>query len=140
VERRKENFLIITDTNLMTTSDVLTLIGGIGFFVLFIGIIVGFVVNLFYLNSVRKLLNKLKEKHPENWKALGEPTMFLNNSPKNSLRVWRYIRKEEYKTLNDTELNAIGSRARKLLRFGISYFIVLLALFIVVMVSLVNSH
>jgi len=120
--------------------DILTLIGGIGFFILFIGIIVGFVVNLFYLKNVRKLLGYLKEKHLETWKTLSEPTIFANNSPKNSLRVWRYIRKEEYKTLNDGELNTIGSRTRKLLRFSLSYFVVLIILFIVVLIVMMNSR
>lgn len=119
----------------MTTSDILTLITDTASFIIFIGVIVGFVINFIYLNNLRKLLNYLRDKYPDKWKALGEPTVFTNNSPRNAIRVWRYIRKEEYKDIGDDELNKIGSKARKQLRLAIPYFVVLLLLFVIVIVS-----
>jgi predicted PurR-regulated permease PerM len=125
----------------MTTDNILTLISSIGFFTVFIGIIIGFVINLVYLKNVRKFLNYLRDKHSDKWQALSEPTVFVNNSPRNTIRVWRYIQKEEYKEIGDEKLNGIGTKVRRQLRFAILYFIVLLVLFFIVFISIgVNSN
>ncbi len=43
-----------------------------------------------------RLLLSLKEKHTEKWKALGSPTLFLNNSPKNCFAVLMFLKNREY--------------------------------------------
>jgi len=109
------------------------------FAVLFILILIGVVNNFLYLSYLRKLLNFLKEKYPESWKALGEPSIFkLSFSPKKVLRIFRYINNEEYKNVGDETLNLIGSRVKKFFRFGIVWvsLLTLLIMAATVMVSL----
>jgi len=49
----------------------------------------------------RSLYGKLKSTHPDVYKTLGEPTIFLNNSIKNSLLVNKFIWKRQYLKLRD---------------------------------------
>ena len=125
-----------------SSAPILPLIDEIVFFVLFIGIAVGAVNNIRYLVSIRKLLGLLKTKHPKNWRSLGEPSFwFLSFSIKKSLRVWRYINKEEYNSIGDQELTAVGSRARTFARYGIWYIAVLgSAILMMTLVSLFYSY
>ncbi len=110
----------------------------IEFIALFIGVIVGFIINLFYLNSVRKFLNGVKERCPKNWKALGEPTL-LTTSPTISLRVFLYIIKGSYEALGDAELSAIGQKARKRFWLFLSYLVFLMVLLVAFFLNLPAS-
>ena len=110
--------------------------------VLFFGIAVGAVNNIRYLDSISKLLGLLKTKHPESWRSLGEPSFWsLCFSIKKSLRVWRFISKEEYSAIGDEELTALGSQARTFARSGIWYVVVLFSVILIMtLVSLFYSY
>ncbi len=52
----------------------------------------------------RQVLKHLEMNHQEIWNGLGKPSLFLNNSIENTLKVRRFIRKKKYVDLNDTVL------------------------------------
>lgn len=70
---------------------------------------------------------RLKIDYPDVYKLLGEPSLFLNHSIKNSILVNKFIWKRQY-------LNLSGERFKKfcdfLLIYGIVIWIVLLTLVI----------
>ncbi len=69
---------------------------------LFIGLfIVGFT-----LDGV--LRRSLRRRHPEVWRSLGSPTLVMNNSISNGLRLERFLWASEYKALSDPALNRLA--------------------------------
>lgn len=53
--------------------------------------------------------NAIRVRHPETWKALGSPTLILNNSIANSLRMERFLWRGEYRVLGDRGLNRLAA-------------------------------
>ena len=70
--------------------------------VLFLAVIIGF-------TFTARLYKILKESHPEKYKAMGEPTLFLNNSPKTSIALMKFLFKREYIALNNPKLTTLGN-------------------------------
>lgn len=52
----------------------------------------------------RKLLHNLKEVDYKKWKELGSPSLFLSNSIKNNIAVWRFLRNKDYLKIEDNKL------------------------------------
>jgi hypothetical protein len=48
----------------------------------------------------------------EPWRELGSPTLILNNSISNSLRMIRFVWSGEYRVLDDSVLDTLGTMAR----------------------------
>jgi len=67
-----------------------------------------------------KLLLLLKENHFEKWKELGSPTLVMNNSIKNNLAMWAFIKNKEYLELNDPWLTKMCQSVRI---YGIIYLL-----------------
>lgn len=55
-----------------------------------------------------RLLYVLRHRHRETWTALGEPSLILNNSVMNSVRVQRFVWTREYRKLADRELTLLA--------------------------------
>ncbi len=81
-----------------------------------------------YLILIRKVLIHLETNHTVTWQQLGKPSLFLNNSPRNSLLVVRFLWDKQYLSLQDAELTHLASRVRRLL-------LVLLGLFPILVVG-----
>lgn len=52
-------------------------------------------------------LDRLKKKHIQVWIELGSPSLILNNSISNNLKVMRFMWRNEHRRLNDEYLNRI---------------------------------
>ena len=65
-----------------------------------------------YLGMTLKLFGYLRQNQPGQYEKLGEPHLFLNNSPSLSRRAARFIADEDYSRIGDPALTAIGDRTR----------------------------
>ncbi|MEY2520947.1 MAG: TRAP-type transport system small permease protein [Verrucomicrobiota bacterium] len=81
---------------------------------------------------VHLFLRRLRARHASTWEGLGAPTLVLNNTISNSLRTWRFIWEGEYRVLDDSVLNRLGTILRL-------YWIAYIILFIVVVISVRSS-
>ena len=78
------------------------------------------------------VLNTLKNKHGETWKALGEPSLFLNNSVSNSFSVQGFIFGKKYKELNDPDF----TKQCNILRiFQLAYILFFASILIMILMS-----
>jgi ABC-type Fe3+ transport system permease subunit len=105
--------------------------------VLPIGIVLAILYSLFYLVNVRKLTGYLKGHHPDVWQVLTQSVggAVMGGSANIGMMIlWRYLMEEEYKTLNDNELNRLASRVKVLLLVGLGLFALL---FIIYAVSII---
>lgn len=96
------------------------------FYILFVTAII---INAFYFFFLRKLFNLLKNKYPEKFKELGEPSLWWNNSPRNGMRVLRFISSKDPLFSSDNELFKTRTFAVVFLCLYITIFITLLMLF-----------
>jgi hypothetical protein len=55
-----------------------------------------------------RVLALMRERHRDVWKNLGSPTMFLNNSIGNGVRLWLFNVRGGYKRLNDPQLTRLA--------------------------------
>jgi hypothetical protein len=74
------------------------------------------------------LLNHLKANHSEKWSALGEMTLFLNNSPIKSIRLLKFILSDEHKELDDSVLSKLTSTSKILLIVSLLGFLCLIVM------------
>lgn len=91
--------------------------------------VIGFINTAFYFFSLRRLFNLLKEKYPDKFKELGEPSLWWNNSPGNGIRVLRFISSKDPIFSTDKELLTTRNFASFLLYAGMAILILLLVLF-----------
>lgn len=69
----------------------------------FIGIGVGVIGCWLYL--VSRFFLYMSRNHPESYKEMGSPTLFMNNSIGNNFSFLNFIISGKHKELNDPELN-----------------------------------
>ena len=68
-----------------------------------------------YLAAISVMLSKIRNNHVTTFRALGEPSLFANNTISNGARVVRFLFSREYKNLSDPEVDRIGGVCRTLL-------------------------
>jgi hypothetical protein len=90
---------------------------------------VGFVDTALYFIFLRKLFNLLKNKYPEKYKELGEPSLWWNNSPRNGVRTLRFISSKDPLFESDKELLRTKNLASIFLYIDLVIFFVLFLLF-----------
>lgn len=73
----------------------------------------------------------LKSKYPDIYKALGEPTLFINYSIKNAFLINRFIWKRKYLEVGDSILI---KRCDFLFIYGIVFWILLIVLFVLTII------
>jgi uncharacterized membrane protein YraQ (UPF0718 family) len=66
------------------------------FFALMLAVIVGLVMQHFFLQEMRS-------HHPDVWESLGRPTLIRNNTISNGLAVLRFLWRKEYQALDDAK-------------------------------------
>ena len=96
------------------------------FYILFI---TAFIINVLYFFSLRRLFHLLKNKYPEKFKELGEPSLWWNNSPRNGIRIVRFLSSNDPLFSTEAELSRTRTFAIVFLFLGITIFITLLILF-----------
>ncbi len=96
----------------------------------FSALIIVFVFNLVYLKNVREFLNYIKEKYPEKWKQMGEPSIFYNNSPRNTLRVLKML--QEPDEIEDERLRLLKRKTKILFTWVLRINIVFIASAIII--------
>ena len=72
------------------------------------------------------ILNYLKNNHHKEWEEIGSPSIFINNSIRNSIRSNRYFFRSQYKKLNDHKLNNLCLTHKCLTFIYFAIFITLL--------------
>ncbi len=78
---------------------------------------------LFYLGVVRSFLVRLMRMHADVWRELGEPLFFLNNTPKNGLRVVGFVMSDRHRAMNDLPLSIYVYAMRVLAILGIALLV-----------------
>ena len=102
---------------------------GIAFLVIFpvLGIMV-----LVWFRQLSKLFAYLKERHPEEYKAIGEPTLIMNNTPRNNILFLRFIQSSRPSEIGDEKLS---NWCKFLTRFFYTYIFLFVGLIITIMIS-----
>jgi len=84
-----------------------------------------------YLILLARLLSCIRDKHPAEYKEMGEPSLFMNNSISNSMGVVRFLLDRDYRNIADPRVNQLGERLRQIFMTTISLFGVALLAFVV---------
>lgn len=71
------------------------------FVVLFVTL--GFLI-LVWFWKITQFFSYLRENHPEEYQRMGEPTLVLNNTPKNNIAFLRFVLGNKSAALGDLEL------------------------------------
>ena len=87
-----------------------------------------------------RLLNVLRQDHPDVWMKLGSPTLLMNNSIRNNLLVNAFLRKREYLSLDNENLTHACKTVKLISRIYIPIFCVLVILFLLLIVDFPNSR
>jgi len=85
---------------------------------------------ILYFLSLRRLFDLLKNKYPEKYKELGEPSLWWNNSPRNTIRIVAFIFSKDSIFSSDRELSITKNFALLFLCVGIGIFIFLMVQFV----------
>ena len=73
------------------------------------------VLALSCLGTIHLLLSRLRREHSVVHKALGEPSLFQNNTVSNGLRVLGFLLTRKYREVPDEHVRKLGSIALALL-------------------------
>ena len=115
----------------MTTSAI-NLIAG---YVLIGAIALTAPLTIAYLVALEMLFHRMRKQHPDHYKRIGEPSLFLNNSISKSIGVVRFLIDRDYLDMPDTRANQLGMRSRQLFVAAMSMFGVSLLAFAVMSVT-----
>jgi hypothetical protein len=77
-----------------------------------------------YLAIVHFFMRHLRLNHQETWKELGSPSLFLNNTPMNSLRVAGFLLTGRHRELGDPKLSRYVYVIRLMLALFLCIFLV----------------
>ncbi len=84
-----------------------------------------------YLIMLARLFSYMRDKHPAEYKEMGEPSLFMNNSISNSMGVVRFLLDRDYRSISDPRVNQLGERSRQIFMTAIGLFGVALLAFVV---------
>ena len=65
--------------------------------------VLGIMVLIWFI-KISKLFSYLRENHPGEYTAIGEPSLFMNNTPKNNILFLRFILGTRPQTIDDPQL------------------------------------
>ena len=97
----------------------------LGFVMVALLIVYGVIV-LLYFRRLRMLLLAMQEYESKLWEKLGSPTLFLNNSPRNSYALSKFLLTKQYMCVESEQVRLLGLSARRLLLSGLIVFPMLL--------------
>jgi branched-subunit amino acid ABC-type transport system permease component len=81
-------------------------------------------------------LSRLRSRHAKTWETLGCPTLFLNNSIRNSLAILRFLWSREYRALSDPPFVRLAGFLRSYLA---AYFVLFLSVIALLAVKVINE-
>jgi hypothetical protein len=81
-----------------------------------------------YLCLIRQLFVRIEERHTDTWRALGEPSLFLNNTIRNNFRVLGWLWRKDYSSLGIPDDVRLAARVRQL-------YVLLMIMFGILLVS-----
>jgi hypothetical protein len=96
-----------------------------------------FVAAIIWLYSVWSLFRQLKARHPEKYSAMGEPSLFLNNTPRGLLKLLAFLFKREDRPLQDPHLSHLTT-IMLILFWG--YLVLFLFLFLSVLLGVLTHR
>jgi hypothetical protein len=105
------------------SGNIVALAFGVFFVLLGIMTIVGFSVQ-------RRFLTILKNEHGDKWREMGSPSLFANNSIRNSFGVLMFLQKRGYTVLGNPRLASLGNFLRIYSRVYLIVFILALLSFL----------
>src|SRR3954471_23269813 len=86
-----------------------------------------FVLVFLWLGLVLWVFRRLRFQHAEMFEAIGSPSLFWNNSPKNNWLFLKFLFRGEWQQLGDRPL-AIGARIMQVVL--VAYMLTFLVLFV----------
>lgn len=89
-------------------------INGIAAYILAVALILLLPVIIAYLVVLEMLFYRLRHKHPEHYREIGEPSLFMNNSISKGFGMVRYLLDRDYLVVPDARANRLGERSRQL--------------------------
>lgn len=99
----------------------------------FIGVM--FSIVIWWFVAVSKFFTYMASNHLAEYKEMGSPTLFANNTPRNNISFLRFILGNSYKKLDDPTLNKMCGFLKK---FFYSYSSVFLLL-VIGLIAIGNS-
>ncbi len=102
------------------------------FLVLFVGFSILTVVNL---GKIHGFFKYLIENEPQAWKDIGESHLILNNTPRNNIKFFRFLYKNEYLNLTDKTAREKALILKRLLTTGLIIFPIMILLVLMVFTS-----
>lgn len=90
--------------------------------VLIAGLILLVPVCVAYLVVLEMMFFRLRRRHPEHFKRIGEPSVFFNNSVSKADAMMRYLLDRDYLEVPDERAVKLGERSRQLLLAGFALF------------------
>jgi len=85
-----------------------------------------------YLVTLEMLFHGMRKKQPDDYKRLGEPSLFLNNSISKSMDVVRFLIDRDFLDIPDPRIRQLAARSRRLFVAALSLFGVSVLSFVVV--------
>ena len=93
----------------MTSNDINAIAGYVG-----IGAAILLAISVFaHLVMLGVLYSRLRREHPDHYKEIGEPSLFLNNSISKGFSIRRYLLDKDYLSLQDARVTQLGNRIRQ---------------------------
>jgi len=92
------------------------------------------VLAIVWFREVSKLFAYLRENHPNEYEILGRPSIFLNNSPRNSIAFLHFITSNRSSGIQDSHLQKWCKLLSRLLYTYLAIFMGLIVL------SMVAAH
>lgn len=88
--------------------------------VVFLGLVGMFITLPPYFYELYAVLKSLRNDHEYEWRRLGSPTLFLNNSILNNLRFRKFLKKKNYLELKD---DLLSKRCERVQRYKMFYLV-----------------
>ena len=102
------------------------------------GLFIGFILLSVYFVNLRKFLSYLKDNHPEKWKELNNPSLFMNASLRNIISTIRFTFSLEY--YNDSKLKKFKYKTKRSLIVFLAYFTLLSVLVITIPILFIMGY
>ncbi|MCZ0867259.1 hypothetical protein O0V09_18840 [Dasania sp. GY-19] len=90
------------------------------------------VMVLVWFRQITKLFDYLKNNYPAEYKSIGEPSLIMNNTPKNNIAFLRFIQGSRPAELGDEKLI---NWCKFLTKFFYAYMFIFAGFIITIMVS-----
>ena len=86
-----------------------------------------FAMAFIWLILVARLFRMLKTNHADKYRAMGEPSLFWNNSLRTNYGLWKFLARREYRELDDPSVSTLGRNMLIFLMvylFGFLFFVI----------------